>query len=173
MKEILELLKYTVPAIIVFLTSLYILKTIIRDNQKNRRTEIIIKNQSIITPIRLQAYERLSLFLERISIESLVMRTGDNKSSAKQIHTELLKTIRDEYNHNVSQQVYVSLQAWEIIKNAKVNTVKLITDTASKLKHDASGIELKQKIIERLIQEEKSHTNIALNFLKKEIGQLF
>jgi len=173
MEDILEILKYTLPAIIVLLTSMFILKTIVRDNQKNRRNEIISKNQIIITPIRLQAYERLSLFLERISLESLVMRTNNNKLNVKQLQTELLQIIRNEFNHNVSQQIYISLQAWEIIKNAKANTIKIITDTASTLKQESPGIELKQKLIERLIAEEKSHTKIALNYIKNEISQLF
>ncbi len=173
MEDIFEILKYTLPAIIVLLTSVFILKTIIRDNQMNRRNEIISKNHEIITPIRLQAYERLSLFLERISLESLVIRTNNNKLNVKQLQTELLRTIRNEFNHNVSQQIYISVQAWEIIKNAKSNTIRIIIDTASQLKQEAPGIELKQKLIEQLIAEEKSHTNIALNFIKKEINQLF
>ncbi|MDA3780560.1 MAG: hypothetical protein PF487_10140 [Bacteroidales bacterium] len=137
MEDILEILKYTLPAIIVLLTSIFILKTIIRDNQKNRRIEIVTKNHRIITPIRLQAYERFTLFLERISPESIVLRTTNNKLNVKQVHAELLKIIREEYNHNVSQQIYISPQAWEIIKNAKANIIKLITNTAKTLKQDS------------------------------------
>jgi len=173
MNEILEILKYTLPAIIVFITAWIIIKQMIKNDQNRRNYEIVLKNQEMITPVRLQAYERLTLLLERISPEALIMRLSKPSIKAKQLHTELLNTIRIEFDHNVSQQVYISHQTWEIIKNTRTNIVKLVNSTAKRIKPDAPAYELGKAILEDLMLLEKSPINIALEVLKKELKQMY
>ena len=76
MTEILDILKYTLPALIVLIATVLIIKQVVKNDQNRRNYEIISKNQQIITPVRLQAYERLTLLLERLSPESLIMRVN-------------------------------------------------------------------------------------------------
>jgi hypothetical protein len=173
MNEILEILKYILPAIIVFITAWLIIKQMIKNDQNRRNYEIVLKNQEMITPVRLQAFERLTLLLERISPEALIMRISNPKMKAKQLHTELLNTIRSEFDHNVSQQVYISHQSWEIIKNTRTNIVKLVNSTAKRINPDAPAYELGKAILEDLMDLEKSPINIALEVLKKELKQLY
>jgi hypothetical protein len=173
MNEILEILKYTLPAIVVLITSWIIIKQMVSNDQNRRNQEIIIKNQQTITPVRLQAYERLTLLLERISPEALIMRIGTPKMTAKQLHTELLNQIRAEFDHNVSQQIYVSPQVWEIIKNARTTIIQLINSTAKRVKPDAPAFELSKAILEDVMIQEKSPINLALDLIKKEIRQLY
>ncbi len=173
MIDFLEILKYTLPAIIVLLATILIIKQMIKNDQGKRNAEIVTKNQEVVTPVRLQAYERLTLLLERISPESLIMRTNKPNLNASQMQAELLNTIRAEFDHNVSQQIYVSSQVWEMIKNARAKIIQLINTAASRVKPDAPALELSKKILEDLMVIEKSPTSFALEFLKKEIMQLY
>lgn len=173
MSEILEILKYTLPAIIVLIATWLIIKQMVRNDQSRRNYEIISKNQQAITPVRLQAYERLTLLLERISPEALIMRISNPNQTAKQLQTELLNNIRAEFDHNVSQQIYVSPHVWEIIKNARTNIIQLINTTTKRIKPNAPGIELSKAILEDYMMLDKSPTNMALDILKKEIKQLY
>lgn len=173
MSEILEILKYTLPAIIVLIATWLIIKQMVSNDQNRRNHEIIFRNQQTITPIRLQAYERLTLLLERISPEALIMRISTPKMTAKMLHSELLNNIRAEFDHNVSQQIYISPQTWEIIKNAKTNIIQIINSTAKRIKPDAPAFELSKAILEDLMMQDKSPVNIALDVLKKEIKLMY
>ena len=173
MNEILEVLKYTLPALIVLIATVLIIKQMVKNDQSKRNYEIISKNQQIITPVRLQAYERLTLLLERLSPESLVMRVSKPNMTAKQLQAELLSTIRSEFDHNVSQQIYVTSQLWEIIKNSRAKLTQLINSAASKVKPNAPALALSKLILENLMVQDKSPTSLALEALKNEIKLLY
>lgn len=171
--EILDILKYTLPALIVFFTSYLLIKAFIQNDQEKRKHEIILQNQKTITPIRLQAYERVTLFLERVSLESLIMRSSKQGMTSKQIQTSMLNTIRAEFEHNLSQQVYMTSAAWELIKNAKSNTIKIINSSADHVKPGAPAIEFSRYILEKVIEMDKEPTKVALEYLKKEVSTFF
>jgi hypothetical protein len=173
MNEVLEILKYTLPALIVLIATVLIIKQMVKNDQSKRSYEIISKNQQIITPVRLQAYERLTLLLERLSPESLIMRVSKPNMTAKQLQAELLSTIRSEFDHNVSQQIYVTPQLWEIIKNSRAKLTQLINSAASRLKPDAPAFALSKLILENLMVKDKSPTSLALKALKNEIKLLY
>lgn len=173
MIEVLEILKYTLPAIIVLIVAIVFIKQIVKNDQNRRNYDILAKNQQLITPVRLQAYERLTLLLERISPESLIMRINKPNMTVKQLQTELLSTIRSEFDHNVSQQIYVTPQVWEIIKNARAKITQLINSSATKVKPDAPAIQLSKIILEDLMQINKSPTSLALDALKAEVKNFY
>ena len=173
MNIILEILKYILPALIVFLTAYYTIRVLIKNDQKRRDYEIMLKNKNVITPIQLQAYERLTLFLERISPDALAMRLNKEKLTVKQLQNEMLKTIRAEFDHNLSQQVYISSKAWETIKNAKERTIKLINTTALTLKAEAPAIHLSKALLEKVAEQETIATKVAIEYLKKEVRNYF
>jgi hypothetical protein len=167
--EILEVLKYTVPSFIVFITAYFIIRKFIDNETKKRVFEQATRNQEMITPVRLQAYERLALFLERISPEFLIMRTNQPGMSSKQLQQELLSVIRSEFEHNLSQQIYVSAKAWEMVKNCRGNLTKIINSSMEVIKPDSPSINLSKTILEKIMDMEQSPTDEALEFLKKEI----
>ena len=173
MNDILEVVKYTLPALIVFLTAYLLIRNLIRNDEKKRMLEITLSNQKTILPVRLQAYERLTLFLERISPESILMRVNQANKNNKQYQTELLSTIRAEFEHNVSQQVYVSTNAWEMVKGAKGSLINIINAAAEQIKPDASALALSKKILENVMELKTPPTAQALEFLKKEMRQFF
>lgn len=168
-ENLIEFLKYTVPAFIVFLTAYLSIRQLIKNSEQIRKTEIILGNQKIITPIKLQAYERLIILLERLSTDSLIMRIAKPEMTSKQLHTALLNAIRTEFEHNLSQQVYISSKAWAIIKGAKENLIKFINVASEKTEAHKQGILLSKELIDQLMNIEKPPTQIAIDYLKEEI----
>ena len=172
MDAFIDILKITIPAVIVFLTAWVLLRNMIRNDQDKRKQELIMQNSRTIVPIRLQAYERIVLFLERISLESLLVRTNAPGMSAAQLHAALLNTIRSEFEHNLSQQIYMSQQAWEVVKNARSNTIKTINTEFEKTPQTASGLEFSKQLLERVMELEKEPTKTAIEYIKNEIARL-
>jgi hypothetical protein len=173
MDAFLEVLKYTLPGLIVMGTAYLIIKTFIDDERQKRRIEFRTSSQKIITPIRLQAYERIVLFLERISPDSLIMRLQSPGLTCQKLQSDMLSLIRAEYEHNLSQQIYISNQAWEVVKSAKENIVKIINIAGDKANADAPSIEFNRKLLESLVDYDKLPNHTAIEFIKNEITQFF
>jgi hypothetical protein len=171
--EIVEILKYTLPALIVLITAYLLIRMMIKNDDNRRNKEIILQNQKTITPLRLQAYERAVLLLERISLDSLILRVNRQGMTVQKLQQEMLNAIRAEFEHNLSQQIYMSPQAWEVIKNAKINTVKLINTSANQVKPGSPSIEFSTQLLEKVMEMEKSPTQVAIDFIKKEFHSLF
>jgi len=173
MDQTLEILKYLLPSLVVFATTFYMVRKYFNEEEKKRKQQNFTNNQNIIVPLRLQAYERMVLFLERISPESLIIRINRPGYTCQQLQTELLNAIRSEYEHNLSQQIYVSAGAWEMLKNARGRTIQLINKMAEKVPNDSPSINLSRAILEIIVDQEKIPAADALNFIKKEFAQLF
>lgn len=173
MEELLDLLKYTVPALVVFVACFFILKKFMDNEYRKQMLELRKANQNYTTPLRLQAYERMILFLERVSLNNLVSRVQKRGMSAKQFQSDLIVTVRTEFEHNLSQQIYVSQAAWDTVKLAKEEVIKVINVSATQVKDDATSTELSQKIFEILLKLEVSPTQMAISTIKKEVRQLF
>ena len=170
---VFELLKLLLPSLLVFLAGYLAIERLLRAESNRRKAEIAVDRQKISTPIRLQAYERLVLYLERISPESLLIRVNQPKLTAKKLQSNLLTNIRTEWEHNLSQQLYISNKAWSIVKNAKENVIKLINTCSDKIEGDKPSILLSKIILERLVELDEHPTNKAIEFLKKEVNDLF
>ena len=172
METFFDILKITIPSVIVLLTAWVLLRNMIRNDQDKRRQEIIMQNSRTILPIRLQAYERIVLFLERVSLESLLVRTNTPGMSAGQLHSALLNAIRSEFEHNLSQQIYMSQQAWEVVKNARSNTIKIINTEFENTVNTASGLEFSKKLLERVMELDKEPTKAAVEYIKNEVARM-
>lgn len=168
-----EIFKITIPALIVFLTAYFLFRDMLENSQKRREFEFRIKNSRKITPVRLQAYERLALLLERISPQSLLIRVSPHDLIASDFHQKLLFDIRHEFDHNLSQQIYVSPMLWEAIRGARENLISIINKSAEETDDLAPALELSKRIFEKYIDEENQIIVFAMNELKKEVGKLF
>ncbi len=184
MIETLEILKYILPSAVVFITAFFILKIFLNTQEDIKKKELHAQIEQLrlqikqedkkhLTPIRLQAYERMVLFLERISPSSMVFRIQKPGQKAFQLQSALLKSVRDEYEHNLAQQLYISKESWAMLKTAKEDIVKSINSAAAEIKPDDSGIDLSKKIFELSIGIEKQNTDRAIDMLKKDIHKLF
>jgi hypothetical protein len=172
MGELFEIVKIILPAGIVFITTYYLVKNFLDHESRRKTVDLKLANQAVITPIRLQAYERVILFLERINPSSMVMRLN-KAGSAANFQGELLKTIRTEFEHNLSQQIYMSNRAWELVVRAKEETIKLINVSSTRVSPDSTAMELAQAIINVSAQLSELPTKSAIEGIKKEIGKEF
>ena len=125
----------------------------------------------LVTPIRLQAYERMALYLERISPDSLVLRCYQPGMETKLLQGVMTKTIRDEWEHNLSQQVYISSEAWRRIRQAKDEMMGIINSAAITIPEDADPTRLASAIF-ATTTEGQLPTASALEFLKQEMREL-
>ncbi|MCK4989023.1 MAG: hypothetical protein KAS29_01000 [Bacteroidales bacterium] len=173
MEDLFEILKYTLPAFVVFLTTWVMLRTWFQNENKRRKNEFNMHMTDDILPVRLQAYERIILLLERISPESMVLRIGRSDFSARQLQQELLSNITSEFEHNIAQQTYLSTEAWEKIQAAKNQVINLVNETAKEVKPDASGPTLGKLILERLTELNNPPSQVAIDYLKQEVKTLF
>jgi len=105
--------------------------------------------------LQLQAYERLILLTERIALPNLISRMNQSGVSAKDMQMMLTHTIRQEFDHNITQQLYVSNEAWEAVRNLKEQNIHIINQVASYLPADVSGNDLNKQLLEMLVQNPK------------------
>ena len=155
--------------IIVFL----FLKWQSQKEQVNLEVELKKQRQEFFLPNRVDAYERAILLMERLHPNSLVMRLNNPSLPATIMHAEFLKTIREEFDHNITQQLFISPIAWKLLRDSKEELVKLINLAASQVQDNATAIELSAKIFELVAQLEKLPSEVATEFLKKEFQELF
>ena len=153
------------------------IKQFIESEHRNKLIEMkmnnLAVNQKFVTPIRLQAYERVILLLERISPNSLILRENIPGMTVMQLQSTLVKAIRDEYEHNLSQQVYISKQAWELVKTSKDEMVKLINEAAANIDSNAPSTELARVVFDIIVQTEKLPVDIAIEVIKNERQESF
>lgn len=164
----LDLIKIVLPALMVFLTAFFVLKSYLENEQKKKVLDARFEQKRVSLPIRLQAYERLCMFLERINPENIIMRTNQPNMSARDLQVMLMQNIRMEYEHNLSQQVYVSNQAWDMVKNAKEDIIRIVNTSASKLNENGTSIDLSTLIFEEALREKDGLLHKALIYLKNE-----
>lgn len=173
MQSIIELLKILIPAAAVLYGMYLTIQTFLQKQFEIKELDIKQKNIEIIMPIRLQAFERMILFLERISPNNLLLRIGSIEIQSIDYQRLLLKEIRDEFNHNIAQQLYISHDTWEKIRLAMNDTIALINTAASEVSPDAPAINLSKKIFEIILTNSQQPTADALRILKEEAQTLF
>ncbi|SIN99021.1 DUF7935 family protein [Chitinophaga niabensis] len=128
--------------------------------------------QSVILPLQLQAYERIVLFVERISPQSLISRINQPGFSVLDMQIGMVSSIKSEYDHNVSQQIYVTAAAWEAVKTVKEQTISIINQVALKLPPDANAIELNKQLLELFMAQKESPAEIAAEIINAEAKKL-
>ena len=172
METFLEILKILLPALLVMITAWLVIRNMLRDDQDRRRQDLLLQTVKTITPVKLQAYERIVLFLERITPESLIMRTAKPEMTAQQLQSVLVSNIRSEYEHNLSQQIYMSHEAWEMVKNARGTVVRLVNSVASQLPPAATGEELSRMLLEEVMEMDAEPTKTAISYIKSELARI-
>ena len=170
---VIEFAKLIIPAAIVLYAMYLMVKSFLDKEMAQRFAESKLVTAKEMIPIRLQAYERISLLLERIAPNKLILRLSDGDYSYKELQQILISSVREEYNHNLSQQIYVSDQVWELTTSAVEDMVMTINQGADSLPKEARGIDLAKKIFD--IQSEKQADPIhhALDALKQEVRTIF
>ncbi len=170
---LLDIAKLTIPGVLVLLAARYVLSNLLKNEERNRYYALRKETAKTLNPIRLTAYERIALFLERIQPDAMILRVQQSHMNAKDLHIALLNTIREEFEHNVTQQIYVSNDVWIVTKNAKESLTQLINTCADNVPDELPAIELAKVIIERYGAVETTPIDVALNMLKAEVKAFY
>jgi len=172
MQPTTEIIVVLLPCISVVLMAYWFINRPLRIEKLRLQNEFDKHNAKIVTPIKLSAYERLVLFLERTSPDEILNREMQPEMSAFELQMRLLKVIREEFEHNVSQQIYVSPNCWQAVTDAKASINQLINIAATQVSPNDHSLNLAQIIIQTYNTETETATKTAINMLKNEIGRL-
>lgn len=167
-----EILKYCIPALIVLLATWIVMYKLFQNEQQKREWELKKAAQKDISPIRLRAYERLALVLERTQPEHLLMDLDVSQFTVPQLQQRLLQTIRLEFDHNISQQIYVSEQVWDKIVAARGQMLAFVSAMAMQLPPESTSLDYAKTLLTAYSTNGETANETALHALKEEAARL-
>lgn len=171
----METIQIFLPSIIIlgtFATAYLLIKDFLKKEITIFSLQMKKEHTQYSAQVKLEAFEKLTVFLEKISLENLISFSNKENSSGK-LQMFLLQFIRDEYSQILSKQIYISYEVWQYIKNAKEITIKIVNTAAMELDSNSHSIELSKKIAEKLMQAENTPSKIAIDKIKSEIKTNF
>ncbi|MDI5898642.1 hypothetical protein QLS91_14320 [Flavobacterium sp. LB2P84] len=169
--KIIELLSYTLPAIVTGLVAYYFFDLHTKNEEGRRRYLLNKEAQKNALPLRLQAYERMSLYMERINPTKLLIRIAPISNDKNDYENLIITQIEQEFEHNLTQQIYMSDECWTIIVTAKNATIQMIRKANMSDRVDNAD-KLREVVLSDLM-EKQSPSNAALAYIKNEVGQLW
>ena len=169
--KIIELASYTLPALITGGVAYLSFQTFFKNEESRRRFELLKENQSLALPVRLQAYERMVLFLERINPAQLLLRVSPPNTSKEDYATFLIHTIQTEFEHNLTQQIYLTSTSWDIVNKAKNSTIQLIRKKS--IEQEVTSAEKLREAILIEMTETEAPSAIAISYLKEDLKTIF
>ena len=166
--KILEGLAYALPALVVGGVAYYMMTTFVKQNYNQKKLELLSTKKKESLPIRLQAYERMLLFCERINPVKMLIRVKPNDSNVEAYLNLILQQIDQEFEHNLVQQLYISDESWNVImaaKNAIINKLKQVAESSNSSKDFRENILLDYS-------KDTTPTDTAIAFLKQDVKKL-
>lgn len=173
MELFFEILKLTIPALVVFATAYYLLKMLLDERQRIDRAILRNDAQKITLPLRLQAYERLTLLCDRAGVVNTLLRVRAPGMKVRDLRASLMLAISQEFDHNTSQQLYVSDTLWQIIQFAKNDTLTMVTTAGSDLDPGDDAELLFNTLLKELEQQQPTILQKTIVAIRTEAGQLF
>ncbi len=173
MSVLIEFGKILLPAILVLYAMYITIKSILVKELEKKEMELKVENSKMILPIRLQAYERVALFLERVSPNNLILRLNSSELNAREFQHVLLHEVREEFNHNLSQQIYLSEELWDMVSETVDQIIVQINTSAENLDKKAGSMDLAREIFKEISKGKTDPVRYALSAVRKEIGELF
>ncbi len=170
MNTFLEILKYTLPALIVLISNVIIINKFLINKIKQKQIALFREGMELTLPLKMQAYERLTLFLERIHPREIIPRVYHKGMTSKELQIALVSTIKSEFEHNLSQQVYVSPQVWRTLCMVKEQELVMINSLGAQVDPNASANELHKRILGFIVEgtSEEVPRDIALELINNE-----
>ncbi|MBC7913887.1 MAG: hypothetical protein H7Y07_07170 [Pyrinomonadaceae bacterium] len=169
----LDILKFVIAGASVLFIGYSFIKPEIEKSVQSKLIDLKKATLETTLPLRLQAYERLVLFIERVNPSNMLVRVHVAGTTVREIQQFLISEIRTEYQHNITQQLYVSVQAWVVMNRIKEDTISLINNTASGLSPEASSVELSKVILTHLSGLEDNPYEAGIMLLKHDMQQFF
>ncbi|HLP05134.1 MAG TPA: hypothetical protein VK152_06870 [Paludibacter sp.] len=168
-----DIIKLVLPALLVMLTAYLLLNKLLRNEERRQNFELRKNSQPVVTPVRLRAYERLTLVLERTMPSTLILHVAKPAMTNMELQTELLATIRQEFGHNLSQQIYVSNEVWSLVRSTQESLLRLVNTCAAQCKPNESASALAELIIKVYGSSDRTPGELALEKLKNEVRTFF
>ena len=169
--KIIEILAYTLPSIITGGIAYLLFNSYFKDQQNSRRWLLQKEVQKEALPLRLQAYERMSLYLERINPTKLLIRIAPISNDKNDYENLIIAHVEQEFEHNLTQQIYMSDECWTIIVTAKNATIQMIRKANMSDRVDNAD-KLREVVLSDLM-EKQSPSNAALAYIKNEVSQMW
>jgi hypothetical protein len=170
-QTIIETIKFALPAVVVYFTVRTMLQKYFDNQIQLKQLELIQQTKQQHAPLKIQAYERLILLCERIAIDALLRRTTEATTAAAAYFT-IVHTINAEFEHNITQQMYVSQSVWRSLTDAKSQTLQIITTAYNQVQPTDPAQKLEEKILQQLLQAATMPQQTALAQLKTEVAQI-
>jgi hypothetical protein len=168
MDQISQILLILIPGSLVLFGMYLTVRSMINGQNEAKQIESKAESRKISLPMQLQAYERICLLLERISLQNILVRLNGKALNVADFQQVLISEIREEFNHNLSQQVYMSDMAWDHVKNTVEQTIGLINEAAAGVDPQANGIELSKSVLKRVLASDQIIGQTGLLFVKNE-----
>jgi len=168
--KITELLSYTIPSIITGSIAYLFFLNHIKVEEKKIKLSLLHENKKTTLPVRLQAYERMTLYLERINPSKLLIRVSSINNDKNAYTLSLINTIEQEFEHNLAQQIYISDKCWSVIIASKNATIQLINKT-SEDSSITNAQHLRESILQKMINA-NAPSNTGLAFIKDEVKNI-
>jgi hypothetical protein len=173
MNEVIEILKITLPALIVAGAVVFVIVRFLGQENYRYSEQRRVESFKTTLNLRLQAYERLMLFVERIEPYQLITRTITPQMAAADLHRMIILTVKEEFDHNISQQLYTTDATWKLVKSAKEIVVSVLNKAFEGLPEGSPAQDLAIKILNQDNRVIESAVAEAVNSLKKDIQELF
>ena len=173
MEFFLDILKLTLPGLLVGATAYLLLKALLDERQRIDHALLRNDAQKVTLPLRLSAYERLMLLCDRADVVNTMLRVRMPGMKVRELRGVLLMAINQEFEHNVSQQLYVSDTLWQIIRMAKNNTLALVTMVGQDLDPDADSELLANLLLKTVEEQSITPLQTAIMAVRTEAGKLF
>jgi hypothetical protein len=171
--SITDFLFYLAPPVLVFGMAYFLIKKFLDTNQRLKMIDMKMGLQKEMLPLRMQAFERVILYLERMSPNNLLVRVHVPGMKVNEFHKEILSAIRSEYEHNMTQQVYMSAESWNAVKNGRDELLKIINTSFEKCDPESPAAELSKIVFQTMMQTETFPIQKAIDLVKGEAYSMF
>jgi len=173
LNTIIEALQYVLPALVLLLGIKLMQDSRLKQEKHGVQVEIRAEALKAHLPLKFSAYERAVLFLERINPQQLIPRYNGVQATARELMAQMGNDIRQEYEHNIAQQIYITNRGWNALFIAKDHTLKTIAEAYESLPENARALDLQRKIIELYSTMEEFPIQNAIIVLKNDVHDIF
>ena len=170
---VIDVLTLFVGITLALLVIFYLVKTDIHRFFNLKNIELNKESRTQLLPLRLQAHERLIIFIDRINPANLLVRLHQQGIDISTLQAGVLNEVRSEYQHNITQQLYIDSVTWNVVRKLKDDTIGMINNAVQGLPSNANGIELSKAILQHMATIDENPYDLTIELIKKDIQKLF
>lgn len=172
-QHLIDLLILSIGIFAALMAFYQLVKNDIKQYLNLKKRELSKESRATLLPLRLQAHERLIIFVERINPANLLVRLHQQGIGVKELQTLIVNDVKSEFQHNITQQLYVNSTSWEVIRKLKDDTISMINNVAQGLPETATGVDLSKKVLQHMATISENPYDLTIDHLKKDIQEMF